>query len=442
MTEPFFPTVDPVAYEGPDSTDDLAFRWYDADRSIAGKTMAEHLRFAVCYWHSFSWDGFDIFGQGTLPRPWIGQPGDQMVHAKAKMAAAFEFVSKLGAPFYCFHDVDMAPPGDTFAQSCRNLDEMAELAGQYQEETGVGLLWGTANLFSHPRYGAGAATSPDPEVFAYAAAQVCHCLEVTQRLGGANYVLWGGREGYETLLNTDLKRELDQLGRMLSLVVEHKHAIGFEGTILVEPKPFEPVKHQYDYDVAACDAFLQRYDLAGDVKLNIEVNHATLAGHDFAHEVAAAAAAGLLGSVDANAGDDRLGWDVDRFPVSVEQMTLGLYEILKAGGLGSGGFNFDAKLRRQSCAVDDLFHAHIGGMDTTARALVVAAALLEDGVLEDFVAGRYRGWETERGRAVLGQRSLRELYEEQLVSGAEPRFESGRQEMLENVVARFVQSAT
>ncbi|MGA1594865.1 MAG: xylose isomerase, partial [Ilumatobacteraceae bacterium] len=374
----FFPDVEaPIAYEGPESDNPLAFRWYDAERSVAGRTMAEHLRFAVCYWHSFNWDGFDIFGAGTMDRPWLGVQSDPMDAARRKMDAAFEFFSKLGAPFWCSHDRDIAPEGATFAESCRNLDTMVDEAARHMEATGMRLLWGTANLFSNPRYQAGAATNPDPELFAYAAGQVCQVLEATHRLGGSNYVLWGGREGYETLLNTDMGRELEQLARFLHLVVEHKHAIGFEGTILIEPKPFEPTKHQYDYDVAAVHAFLQKYDLAEDVCVNIEVNHATLSGHDFAHEVAAAAAAGIFGSIDANAGDDRLGWDVDRFPVSVEQMTLGMYEILRAGGFTTGGLNFDAKLRRQSIDRNDLFHAHIGGMDTMARALLAAGAMWE-----------------------------------------------------------------
>ncbi|MGH9132816.1 MAG: xylose isomerase, partial [Ilumatobacteraceae bacterium] len=354
----FFDTVDTIRYAGPDSDDPLAFRWYDADRVVGGRSMADHLRFAVCYWHSFNWDGFDIFGAGTLDRPWhptFAPAADPTVAARQKMDAAFEFFTKLGVPFYCFHDRDIAPEGASFKESAALLDQMVDVAGEHQERTGVGLLWGTANLFSNPRYQAGAATNPDPEVFAYAAGQVAHCLEATHRLGGHNYVLWGGREGYETLLNTDLGRELDQLGRFLSMVVEHKHRIGFTGSILIEPKPFEPTKHQYDFDVAAVDAFLQRYGLVDEVKVNIEVNHATLAGHDFAHEVAVAVNAGIFGSVDANAGDDRLGWDVDRFPVSVEQMTLAMIEILRGGGLGSGGFNFDAKLRRQSIDRTDLF---------------------------------------------------------------------------------------
>ncbi len=440
MSEPFFPDVDRIRYAGPDSDDPLSFRWYDADRVVAGRTMADHLRFAVAYWHSFTWDGFDIFGAGTLDRPWHPNQApsmDPMEAARQKMDAAFEFVEKLGAPFYCFHDRDIAPEGTTFAESCRNLDEMVELAAEHQQRTGVGLLWGTANLFSHPRYQAGAATNPDPELFAHAAAQVAHCMNATHRLAGANYVLWGGREGYETLLNTDMARELDQLGRFFHLVVEHKHAIGFEGTILIEPKPFEPTKHQYDYDVAAVYAFLQRYDLADEVKVNIEVNHATLAGHDFAHEIAAAVAAGIFGSVDANAGDDRLGWDVDRFPVSVEQMTLGMLEILRAGGFTTGGLNFDAKLRRQSIDRNDLFHAHVGGMDTMAHALLVAAAILDDGELDRNRDERYAGWD-ERQDLLDGDVTLQQLHDARLDVDEEPTRVSGRQEALENLVARHI----
>jgi len=439
----FFPDVEaPIAYEGPESDNPLAFRWYDAERSVAGRTMAEHLRFAVCYWHSFNWDGFDIFGAGTMDRPWLGAQTDPMDAARGKMDAAFEFFSKLGAPFWCFHDRDIAPEGATFAESCRNLDTMVDEAARHMEATGMRLLWGTANLFSNPRYQAGAATNPDPELFAYAAGQVCHVLEATHRLGGSNYVLWGGREGYETLLNTDMGRELEQLARFLHLVVEHKHEIGFEGTILLEPKPFEPTKHQYDYDVAAVHAFLQKYDLAEDVCVNIEVNHATLAGHDFAHEVAAAAAAGIFGSIDANAGDDRLGWDVDRFPVSVEQMTLGMYEILRAGGFTTGGLNFDAKLRRQSIHRNDLFHAHIGGMDTMARALLAAGAMWEDGALESIRRDRYAGWEGELGADILdGRATLASLRDRTLGRDGEPTRVSGRQEEIENLVARYIERA-
>ncbi|MBT8203606.1 MAG: xylose isomerase [Acidimicrobiia bacterium] len=439
MVEPFFTEVtEPITFAGPDSTDPLSFRWYDASREVAGRTMAEHLRFATSYWHSFNWDGFDIFGAGTLDRPWLAGTGDPLDAARVKMQAAFEFFEKLTIPFWCFHDRDIAPEGTTLKESFAALDTMVDEAAAHMDRTGTRLLWGTANLFSHPRYQAGAATNPDPEVFAYAAAQVAHCLEATHRLGGANYVLWGGREGYETLLNTDLKRELDQLARFLSMVVEHKHRIGFEGAILLEPKPFEPTKHQYDFDVAAVHAFLQQYDLADEIKVNIEVNHATLSGHDFAHEVAVAAAAGIFGSVDANAGDDRLGWDVDRFPVSVEQMTLGMYEIVRAGGFTTGGLNFDAKLRRQSIDRSDLFYGHIGGMDTMAHALLVAAALLEDGALEDVRADRYAGWASELGVAIMnGTETLAGLHERGLSVG-EPHRTSGHQEKLENLVARYI----
>jgi len=441
MTD-FFTTVpERITYEGPDSGNPLAFRWYDADRLVAGKRMEDQLRFAVCYWHSFAADGSDIFGEGTFDRPWLDDTAGPLGAAKAKMAAAFEFFEKLGQPFWCFHDRDIAPEGADFAESDANLAVMVDEAAAHMERTGTKLLWGTANLFSNRRFQAGAATNPDPELFAYAAAQVCQCLDATHRLGGENYVLWGGREGYETLLNTDMARELDQLGRFFHLVVEHKNAIGFEGKLLIEPKPFEPTKHQYDFDVAAVHAFLQKYDLMGEVHVNIEVNHATLAGHDFAHEIAAAFAAGIFGSIDANAGDDRLGWDVDRFPVSVEQMTLGMYEILRGGGLGSGGLNFDAKLRRQSIERDDLFHGHIGGMDTMARSLLAASALLEDGAIEGARAERYGGWEGDLGERIMsGDESLASLRDHTL-GAAEPSASSGRQERLENLVARYVERA-
>jgi xylose isomerase len=443
----FFDTVpEPIRYEGPDSDNPLAFRWYDADRVVLGKTMAEHLRFGVCYWHSFAWDGSDIFGAGTLDRPWNPMTAsgraaglEPMAAAKLKMEAAFEFVQKLGAPFFSFHDVDMAPAGATFAESARNLDEMVELAAEHMERTGIGLLWGTTNAFSHPRFMSGAATNPDPAMFQYAAAQVAHCLSATHRLGGSNYVLWGGREGYETLLNTDMKRELDQLGRFLNMVVEHKYAIGFDGTLLIEPKPMEPTKHQYDYDVATVFAFLQKYGLEHEIKVNIEVNHATLSGHDFHHEVATAVNAGIFGSIDANAGDDRLGWDLDLFPKSVEQMTLGMLEILRGGGFTTGGLMFDTKLRRQSIARDDLFHGHIGGMDTMARSLLAAASILEDGELDTRRAARYAGW-LDRGDILNGEVTLQQLHDAQM-TGDEPVGVSGRQEALENLVARHIERA-
>lgn len=437
--EPFFADVpERIDYEGPASRNPLAFRWYDADRVVGGRTMAEQLRFAVAYWHSFAADGADMFGAGTLHRPWLDHGAEPMEAARAKMAAAFEFLDKLGAPFFCFHDSDVAPQGSDFSESCARLDEMAEEAAAHMERTGVRLLWGTANLFSHPRYQAGAATNPDPEVFARAAAQVAHCLEVTHRLGGENYVLWGGREGYDTLLNTDLRRELDQLARFLHLVVEHKHRIGFEGPLLIEPKPYEPMKHQYDRDVATVAGFLDRHGLLDHVKVNVEVNHATLAGHDAAHEVALAGTLGILGSVDANAGDDRLGWDVDRFPVSVEQMSLVMLEVLRAGGLTTGGLNFDAKLRRQSTDRVDLFHAHIGGMDTMAHALLVAEELLRDREPTEARRGRYLDWDGELGVAITsGQLSLADLHDRANEAG-EPKRRSGRQEAVENLVAAAI----
>ncbi len=432
----YFDSIAPVRFQGAAGADgSLAYRHYNPEEKVLGKTMAEHLRLAVCYWHTFVWPGSDVFGQPTFTRPWH-EGADELTLARRKADSAFSLFTRLGVPFYSFHDTDVAPEGANLAQYRSNFAAMVDVLAQKQEETGLRLLWGTANLFSNPRYQAGAATNPDPEVFAFAAAQVAHCLEATHRLGGENYVLWGGREGYDTLLNTDLRRELDQLGRFLSLVVEHKHAIGFTGAILLEPKPFEPTKHQYDFDVAGVHAFLQRYDLAEEVKVNIEVNHATLSGHDFAHEVATAVHAGIFGSIDANAGDDRLGWDVDRFPVSVEQMALGMLEILRAGGFTTGGLNFDAKLRRQSIDRTDLFHGHIGGMDTMARALLVAASIRDE--LDAIRASRYGGWDGELGRSILdGSITLAGLRERTLDRG-EPGRVSGGQERLENLVARHV----
>jgi xylose isomerase len=439
MNAPFFPEISRVEYAGPEAESELVFRHYDPNRIVLGKRMEDHLRFAVCYWHTFCWPGDDVFGAGTFERPWQVGDRDPLEQARSKTDVAFEFFSKLGVPFFCFHDRDVVPEGSTFRESCDRLDRMGEHIGRRMEETGVRLLWGTANLFGHPRYAAGAASNPDPEVFAYAAAQVKHCLELTQRLRGANYVLWGGREGYETLLNTDLRRETDQLGRFLNMVVEHKHRIGFEGTLLIEPKPHEPTKHQYDHDVATVYGFLQRHGLEREVKINIEVNHATLAGHSFQHELATAVAYDLLGSVDANRGDPQNGWDTDQFPNSVEEMTLGLYEILRGGGLTSGGINFDAKLRRQSVDPVDLFHAHVGGMDTMARALECAARLIEERSLQDFVDARYAGWNGKLGRSILGgQESLETLWQHVRGGGHEPVPRSGGQERLENRVRNVI----
>ncbi len=434
----FFETVGPIAYEGPDTDNPLAFRAYDKDRVVLGKSMEDHLRLAVCYWHTFCWPGTDPFGSGTLIRPWMGG-GDALERAELRLDEAFDFLCKLGVPFFCFHDRDLAPEGATLAESNRNLAILVDKAAAKMAETGVELLWGTANLFSHRRYMAGAATNPDPEVFAYAAGQVKAILEATHRLDGANYVLWGGREGYETLLNTDIGREVNQLGRFMNMVVEHKHRIGFAGTILIEPKPQEPTKHQYDYDTAAVHAFLCKFGLEDEIKVNIEANHATLAGHTFEHEIAYAVANGIFGSIDINRGDPMLGWDTDQFPNNVPELALALYHIHKDGGLTTGGLNFDAKLRRQSIDPEDLFHAHAGAMDACARALLAAAAMIEDGKLQRAVEERYAGWNGELGRGILGdEASLDSLSEHVLANATEPQPRSGRQEALENLVNTYL----
>ncbi len=433
----FFADVSPIAFEGPDTENDLAFRYYNPERLVLGKRMDEHLRMAVCYWHSFNWPGSDVFGSGTFDRPWLQPASDPMAAARQKMDAAFELFAKLGVPFFTFHDIDMAPAGDDFAQSRRNLEEMVDYAGEQMVRTGVRLLWGTSNAFSHPRFAAGAATNPNPEAFAYAAAQVKNALDATHRLGGANYVLWGGREGYETLLNTRMKQEADQLARFLHLVAEYKHSIGFEGTLLIEPKPQEPTKHQYDYDCATVHGFLERYGLLGEYFVNIEVNHATLAGHSFHHEVAYAVDNGVFGSIDANRGDPQNGWDTDQFPNSIEEMSLALYEILRGGGFTTGGMNFDSKLRRQSLARDDLFHGHIGGMDVLALSLLVAARMVEDGYIEAARDARYAGWSQRLGLEILaGGLSLADLEKRVAEGGIDPSPVSGRQEQLENLVNR------
>jgi xylose isomerase len=442
VSDAFFTDVPgPIPFGGLGSTDPLSFKVYQPDRMVLGKRMEDHLRPGVCFWHSFAWAGIDMFGLGTLDRPWL-TAADEMEGARWKLATAFEFFAKLGTPYYCFHDRDVAPEGSSFATFRSNLDALADEAAGYQEQTGVRLLWGTANLFSHPRYQAGAATNPDPAVFAYAAAQVKHMLEVTKRLGGMNYVLWGGREGYDTLLNTDLRREGTQLARFLHLVAEHKHRIGFEGQLLIEPKPMEPTKHQYDYDVQSVHGFLVRNGLEAEYRVNIEANHATLAGHSFHHEVAYAAANGILGSIDANRGDPQNGWDTDQFPNSVEDLALPMFEILRAGGIAPGGFNFDAKLRRQSSDRTDLFHAHIGGLDTIAQALLIAADLVQAGELAARKDARYAGWDAELGQAILGgSLTLADLEAKVADGSVDPRPVSGHQELLENVVNRAIWSA-
>jgi xylose isomerase len=439
MSQTMFAGVEPIRYQGPEASSPLGFRYYDKDRLVRGKRMEDHLRMAVCYWHTLSWNGFDVFGAGTFNRPWHRE-GDAFEIATQKAAAAFDLFEKLGIPFFTFHDRDVAPEGRTLAETNDLLDRMVDVVGTHMRRTGVKLLWGTANLFSHPRYMAGAATNPDPTVFAYAAAQVKKALEVTQKLGGANYVLWGGREGYETLLNTDMKRELDQLGRFMNLVVEHKHKIGFRGPLLIEPKPREPTKHQYDYDVAAVYAFFQRYGLRSeDFGVNIEANHATLAGHSFEHEVAYAIASGIFGSVDMNRGDPQLGWDTDQFANDIGELALVTMRILRAGGFKTGGFNFDAKVRRQSIDPQDLLYSHVGGMDNLARALLVADRMLEDGKLLELTEERYAGWREGLGREILdGQVSLEQLSDRVLSQKIDPKPRSGRQEMLETLVGRYL----
>jgi len=427
-----FPTV---TYQGPDTQEDFAYRWYDKDRVVLGKRMEDHLRFAVCFWHSFCWPGSDVFGAGTFRRPWHAGSNDAD-SAASKRAAAFDLFTKLDLPFYCFHDVDVMAEASDLSGFRRNFAEAVADLERLQDHSGRRLLWGTANLFGHPRYMAGAATSPDPEVFAWAASQVRDAIEATHRLGGENYVLWGGREGYETLLNTDLTRELDNFGRFLSLVVEHKHKIGFQGTVLIEPKPMEPTKHQYDFDTATVYGFLQRYGLEKEVKVNIEANHATLSGHTFEHEIATAHTFGIFGSIDANRGDPQNGWDTDQFPNSAEELTVALVELLRGGGFTTGGFNFDAKVRRQSTDTADLLHGHIGGVDTVARGLIAAAAIIEDGRLDAFRRDRYAAWDGALGGEIAGL-DLAGIADLAAERALDPQPRSGRQEWLENLVNRI-----
>lgn len=429
----YFPEVQqPIAYEGIKSRNPLAFKRYDARKEVVGKTMADHLRFAVCYWHTFMGTGSDPFGAPTMLKPWL-HADEPISAAHQTLDAAFEFFHKLGVGFWTFHDRDLAPEGNSFAESERNLQQMVARAKQKQAETGVALLWGTANLFSHPRYQSGAATNPDPHVFAYAAAQVKQALDATNELGGLGYTFWGGREGYETLWNTDMQREREQLARFLAMAVEYKKEIGFAGQFYIEPKPCEPTKHQYDSGAEACLNFLREFNLLEHFKLNLETNHATLAGHSIQHELQVARHAGALGSVDANAGDELLGWDTDQFPTNIYLTSTIMLEILAMGGFSTGGLNFDAKVRRQSHEPIDLFYAHIGGMDAFARGLEVADRIRQDGRLERFVRDRYEGWGEPLGKQLSGSVSLKDC--EALVRDrGEPRRRSGRQELLENII--------
>ncbi len=438
MSTKYFPEVETkIMYEGKDSDNPLSFKYYNPQQKVGDKSMAEHLRFSVAYWHTLKGNGQDMFGGPAFDRPW-NKSTDPMVRAKETLQAAFEFFQKLDVPYYCFHDRDIAPAGATFSESCKNLSEIARLAKGLQDDTGVKLLWGTANLFSDPVFTQGAATNPDAHVFALAAAQVKNALDVTHELGGENYVFWGGREGYESLLNTDLKHEQEQMARFFHMAVDYKNKIGFSGPFLIEPKPKETSKNQYDTEAATTLSFLRQYDLIDHFKLNIECNHGTLAGHTFEHELAVASAAGKLGSVDANRGDLLLGWDTDQFPTDIYSATLAMMIILNQGGLGSGGLNFDAKPRRSSIDTVDLFYAHIGGMDTFARGLLVAHKIIEDGVFDRFIDQRYGSYADGPGKDILDGKVSLEDAEKWILENGLPAAKSARQEMLENILNDYL----
>jgi xylose isomerase len=435
---PAFKNISRIAYEGSTSKNPLAFKHYNADELIEGRTMREHLRFAVVYWHTFRGTGSDPFGPGTMQRPW-DDGTNSVANAQKRVRVAFEFMEKLGAPFYAWHDRDVAPEGRNLAETNKIFDAVAKVLKEEQKRTGIQLLWGTANLFSHPRFVHGASTSCNADVFAFAGAQVKKAMEVTHELGGAGYTFWGGREGYMTLLNTDLKREQAHLAKFLHLAVAYKKSIGFKGQFYIEPKPKEPTKHQYDSDAAACLNFLREHDLLPHFKLNIETNHATLAGHTMQHELEVAGAADALGSIDANTGDELLGWDTDQFPTNIYLTTYSMLSILKYGGLTTGGVNFDAKVRRESFEPVDLFHAHIGGMDAFARGLKIAAAIRKDGRLADFLKQRYASWDSGIGAKIeKGKTSLKELEAYMLKKGEITANTSGRQEFLENLINEFI----
>ena len=433
-----FPTVSKIEYEGPDSKNSLAFKHYNPEEEVGGFRMRDFLRFSVCYWHTFRGTGVDPFGAPTLTRPW-DDGSDSLDNAKRRVEVAFEFMEKLGAPFYCFHDRDVAPEGSSLKETNSNLDAIVKCLKEGQEQTGIQLLWGTANLFSHPRFMHGAATSPNADVYAYAAAQVKKAIEVTHELGGVNYVFWGGREGYMNLYNTNMKRELDHLAKFMHLAHEHAKSIGFGGQFLFEPKPKEPTKHQYDFDAAACLNFIRQYGLEDVVKLNIETNHATLAGHTMMHELEYASIQGALGSIDANTGDLLLGWDTDQFPTDIYLTTQCMLVILNQGGLNPGGINFDAKVRRESIDPVDLFYAHIGGMDAFARGMKIAAAIRKDGVLSDVVKDRYSTWDSGIGEKIeSGAVTFADLESYMLEKGEADPNKSGRQEYLENIINDYL----
>lgn len=438
MMSEYFPEVEKqIPYEGKDSKNPLAFKHYNKNQKVGNKTMGEHLRFSVAFWHTLMGEGSDIFGGPSFQREWR-KAADPMDRAKKTLEAAFEFFQKLGVDYYCFHDRDIAPEGDNFSQTCKNLEIMVEVAKKLQKETGVKLLWGTANLFSNAIYSQGAATSPNAHVMATAAAQVKNAIDATKELGGENYVFWGGREGYETLLNTDLKKEQEKMARFLQMAVDYKKKIGFDGQFLIEPKPAEPMKHQYDSDAATTLYFLKEYNLIDHFKLNIEANHATLAGSTFEHELAVASAAGKLGSVDANRGDLMLGWDTDQFPTDIYSTTMAMLIILNQNGLGTGGLNFDAKVRRSSNDPTDLFYAHIGGMDAFAKSLLIAHKIIEDRVLSSFIEERYSSHKSGIGAQIMSGKVGLEEVEKWVLNEKNPVLQSGRQEMLENIINSYI----
>jgi xylose isomerase len=433
-----FPQVQKVKFEGPKSKNPLAFRHYNETEQVAGQSMKDHLRFSVAYWHTLRGTGADPFGPGTMLRPWEGNQ-DSVDNAIHRVRVAFEFIEKLGAPFFCFHDRDVAPEGKTLAESNRNLDSVAKVIKEEMQRTGIKLLWGTANLFSNPRYMHGAATSPNSDAFAFAASQVKKAIEVTKELGGGGYTFWGGREGYQCILNTNMKREVDHLARFMHMAVDYAKEIGFTGQFYFEPKPKEPTKHQYDFDCAACINFLRAYDLDKHVKMNIETNHATLAGHTVEHELDYAGMQGMLGSVDANTGDLLLGWDTDQFPTNVYETAKIMLCIMKYGGFTTGGLNFDAKVRRESFEPIDLFHAHIGGMDAFAMGLKIAAAVIADGEIARMVKDRYCSWDSGVGAEIeAGKHGFASLEKYMLAKGDATPNQSGRQELFENVLNRYV----
>jgi len=434
----YFKNISRIKYEGVESDNPLSFKYYDEDRIVLGKKMKDHLRFATCYWHTFTWPGLDPFGGPTFERPWM-QQGDPIEKAEEKLDEAFDFFDKITTPFFCFHDRDISPEGKTYSETQKNFFHIIDLMEKKLSKSKVKLLWGTANAFSHRRYMAGASTNPDPEVFAYKAAQVKDCMEATMRLGGQNYVLWGGREGYETILNTNMKLEMNNLARFLELVVNHKHKIGFKGQILLEPKPHEPTKHQYDFDSAACLALIRKAGLENEIHLNIEVNHATLSGHNFEHEIAYAIANNALGSIDINRGDTLLGWDTDQFPNNPLELLIPFYHIFSNGGFKQGGLNFDAKIRRQSIDPEDLFYAHIGGMDVAARSLIAVEKMINDKELFTYIQNRYKKWNQDLGKFIHSNEcNLESIANKVINENIEPEPKSGQQEYLENILNKYL----